>query len=380
MKIQNTTQSSKRIRLTALDSAMSNIDDSTGAVAKVGREVLLCLSKAAAVQGIAPQLIYKSLADNSLATTGYSSIYHQPTLAEVYEGLVGGKESILATPNSVTANIVDNGLGPIPHRFPIDPLVEEGYDLFLAEYTVDLGYLTDNKYIQGRLADVNDTLPILGVEVDGQIISWTRVDLLMEGEEMEYTSDGDVFLGQCEIKIGGSNGHETSMTSHLYDYDGVTIKSSMTIESSRVLAHNTNGNVTPLPAEGLQFGFVGETPEGLMWSWNEFNKPGSWSVWRRSEIIGQTAWNRLSAELDGGTHGYADLTIVGDNTFLLKWLEGVPEGVVEDGFVITMTYPIYDGVEAPEFFCDYPHIVKQYNGCVRLQIYVPRVVTASQPQ
>ncbi len=45
MKIQNTTQSSKRIRLTALDSAMSNIDDSTGAVAKVGREILLCLSK-----------------------------------------------------------------------------------------------------------------------------------------------------------------------------------------------------------------------------------------------------------------------------------------------------------------------------------------------
>lgn len=45
MKIQNTTQSSKRIRLTALDSAMSNIDDSVGAISKVGREILLCLSK-----------------------------------------------------------------------------------------------------------------------------------------------------------------------------------------------------------------------------------------------------------------------------------------------------------------------------------------------
>ena len=44
MKIQNTTDTNKRIRLTALDSAMSNIDDSTGAVAKVGREVLLCLA------------------------------------------------------------------------------------------------------------------------------------------------------------------------------------------------------------------------------------------------------------------------------------------------------------------------------------------------
>ena len=44
MKIQNTTQSSKRIRLTALDSAMSNIDDSVGAVAKVGRDILLCLA------------------------------------------------------------------------------------------------------------------------------------------------------------------------------------------------------------------------------------------------------------------------------------------------------------------------------------------------
>lgn len=44
MKIQNTTQSSKRIRLTALDSAMSNIDDSVGAIAKDGKDVLLCLS------------------------------------------------------------------------------------------------------------------------------------------------------------------------------------------------------------------------------------------------------------------------------------------------------------------------------------------------
>ena len=44
MKIQNTTQSSKRIRLTALDSAMSNIDDSVGAIAKDGRDILLCLA------------------------------------------------------------------------------------------------------------------------------------------------------------------------------------------------------------------------------------------------------------------------------------------------------------------------------------------------
>ena len=44
MKIQNTTQSNKRIRLTALDSAMANIDDSTGAVAKDAKDVLICLS------------------------------------------------------------------------------------------------------------------------------------------------------------------------------------------------------------------------------------------------------------------------------------------------------------------------------------------------
>ena len=43
-KIANLTDTNKRIRLTALDSAMSNIDDSVGAVAKVGREVLLCLA------------------------------------------------------------------------------------------------------------------------------------------------------------------------------------------------------------------------------------------------------------------------------------------------------------------------------------------------
>ena len=44
MKIQNTTQSNKRIRLTALDSAMSNIDDSVGAIAKDGRDILICLA------------------------------------------------------------------------------------------------------------------------------------------------------------------------------------------------------------------------------------------------------------------------------------------------------------------------------------------------
>lgn len=44
LKITNRGAGNKRIRLTALDSAMSNIDDSVGAIAKVGREVLLCLS------------------------------------------------------------------------------------------------------------------------------------------------------------------------------------------------------------------------------------------------------------------------------------------------------------------------------------------------
>lgn len=50
MKIQNTTQSSKRIRLTALDSAMTNIDDSVGAIAKVGNNVLMCLAPANVVK------------------------------------------------------------------------------------------------------------------------------------------------------------------------------------------------------------------------------------------------------------------------------------------------------------------------------------------
>ncbi len=43
-KIANLTDTNKRIRLTALDSAMSNIDDSVGAIAKDGRNVLLCLA------------------------------------------------------------------------------------------------------------------------------------------------------------------------------------------------------------------------------------------------------------------------------------------------------------------------------------------------
>ena len=43
-KIANLTDTNKRIRLTALDSAMSNIDDSVGAIAKDGRDILLCLA------------------------------------------------------------------------------------------------------------------------------------------------------------------------------------------------------------------------------------------------------------------------------------------------------------------------------------------------
>ena len=44
LKITNRDAGNKRIRLTALDSAMSNIDDSVGAIAKDGRDILLCLA------------------------------------------------------------------------------------------------------------------------------------------------------------------------------------------------------------------------------------------------------------------------------------------------------------------------------------------------
>lgn len=379
MKIQNTTQSSKRIRLTALDSAMSNIDDSTGAVAKVGREVLLCLSKAALVQGIVPKLTFQANADDSTVENSQGVSYSYPTLAEVYEGLVGGKESILITQNSVTANIRDNGLGPVPHRLPIDPAVDEGYDLFIAEYTANLGYLLDNGYVKERLADVNDTLPIAGVDIGGQIMPMNR-DMILASGNVAYTPNGEMVLGNCPIKIGGYTSGTMGSTVYLYDRDGVTIKSSMSIETSRVFEHSTNGTNLPLPPEGLEFGFVGTTPEALMWSWNELNQPGTWSVWKEQEIVDRTSWNLLSAELNGESTNYAKLSVSGDNTFKLEWLGAVPVGVVEEGFVVTLTYPLYEGVEAPEFFCEYPHIVATYNNCVRLQIYVPRIVSAAQPQ
>lgn len=44
LKITNRSTDSKRIRLTALDSAMSNIDNSVGAIAKDGKDVLICLA------------------------------------------------------------------------------------------------------------------------------------------------------------------------------------------------------------------------------------------------------------------------------------------------------------------------------------------------
>lgn len=379
MKIQNTSQSSKRIRLTALDSAMSNIDDSTGAVAKVGREVLLCLSKAALVQGIVPQLRFVANADDSTVENTEDVSYSYPTLGEVYNGLVGGKESILITQNSITAYIRDNGLGPVPHRLPIDPEVDEGYDLFIAEYTVNLGYLMDNGYIKERLADVNDTLPIAGVDMGGQIISMNR-DMASASEDVAYTPNGEVVLSNCPIKIGGFHSSPSDSALFLYDRDGVTIKSRISLETSRVFEHSTNGNTLTLPAEGLEFGFVGTTPEALMWNYNPLNQPGTWSVWKEQRIVDRTAWNFLSVELDGELTDYAELRISGDNTFKLKWLDNLPVHVVGDGFVITLTYPLYEGVEAPVFFCDYPHTVATYNNCTRLQIYVPRIVSAAQPQ
>lgn len=379
MKIQNTTQSSKRIRLTALDSAMSNIDDSTGAVAKVGREVLLCLSKAAPIEGIVPQLRFVANPDDSFVENSQGVSYSYPTLAEVYNGLVGGKESIQITQNSVTANIRDNGLGPVPHRLPIDPEVSDGYDLFIAEYNVNLGYILDNGYVKERLADVNDTLPIAGILMDGQIIPMNRDMLLASGNPV-YTPNGEMIIGNSTIKIGGYDGTAMSTTGYLYDRDGVTIKSSVSIETSRVIENNTNGNITPLPAEGLEFGFVGQTPQAMMWSWNVLNKPGNWTIWKEQGIVDRTSWNLLSAEMNGEWPNFAELRVSGDNTFKLKWLEGVPEGLVEEGFVLTLTYPLYEGVEAPEFFCEYPHTLVSYSNCVRLQIYVPRIVSAAQPQ
>lgn len=45
IQIKNVADTNKRIRLTPLDSAVSNIGDSTGAITKDGRDVLICLSK-----------------------------------------------------------------------------------------------------------------------------------------------------------------------------------------------------------------------------------------------------------------------------------------------------------------------------------------------
>src|SRR5690606_27047134 len=146
-----------------------------------GREVLLCLSKAAPIQGIVPKLSFLANADDSVVENDQGVSYSYPTLAEVYNGLVGGKESIQITQNSVTANIRDNGLGPVPHRLPIDPEVEDGYDLFIAEYTANLGYLLDNGYVKERLEDENDTLPIAGVEMGGQIMPMNRDMILASG-------------------------------------------------------------------------------------------------------------------------------------------------------------------------------------------------------
>lgn len=75
LKITNRGTGNKRIRLTALDSAMSNIDDSVGAVAKVGREVLLCLSPAPVGGG----------EDGGTGTEEFPTSYFLPDIHDVLE-------------------------------------------------------------------------------------------------------------------------------------------------------------------------------------------------------------------------------------------------------------------------------------------------------
>ena len=145
MKIQNTTQSSKRIRLTALDSAMSNIDDSVGAVAKVGREVLLCLS---------PQSIFSDVYLTTLSSPMVDpNATKAPTMAD-FELFKSGAEFIRQEGDNWYIDL-DRSRGDVV-----------GYikDTELGRYDLVGGSpfaLAFGEYVQERLKDLENDGPLL---------------------------------------------------------------------------------------------------------------------------------------------------------------------------------------------------------------------------
>jgi len=97
IKVKNLTDKNKRIRLTALDSAMANIDDSVGAIAKDGRDVLMCL--APMVEPISP---WRTMDELKLLTDtgefrGHFSGFGAPSGHDLYLDMLNNYQNVKAS-------------------------------------------------------------------------------------------------------------------------------------------------------------------------------------------------------------------------------------------------------------------------------------------
>lgn len=185
MKIQNLTDTNKRIRLTALDSAMANIDDSVGAIAKDGRDVLLCL---------APQSIFSDVYLTTLSSPMVDpDITKAPTIAD-FELFKSGAEFIRQEGDNWYIDL-DKSRGDVV-GYSIDTETGGYYLAGGSPFALAFG-----EYVQERLKDL---------ENDGPLLKLTGYNPLSGGNEpMELLLTAGVLAQTRPMEL---EGHLVSMS------------------------------------------------------------------------------------------------------------------------------------------------------------------------
>ena len=184
-KIANLTDTNKRIRLTALDSAMANIDDSVGAIAKDGRDVLLCL---------APRPVFSDVYLTTLSSPMVEpDTTKAPTIAD-FELFKSGAEFIRQEGDNWYIDL-DRSRGDVV-SYSIDTETG-GYHLAGGSPFA----LAFGEYVQERLKDL---------ENDGPLLKLTGYNPLSGGNEpMEFLLTAGVLAQTRPMEL---EGHLVSMS------------------------------------------------------------------------------------------------------------------------------------------------------------------------